>query len=67
MEFVGGTGKRGFSLRGLSVCADLQHFLTHKNMVAERVRHVNKHVRSHVLKLETDLCSVRDQLFKRSH
>ena len=42
----------------------VQDFLTHKNMVGETVRHVNKHVRGRVLKLETDLRSVRDQLFK---
>lgn len=51
-------------MQGLSVCADLQDFLNHKNTVGERVRHVNKHVLGRVLKLETDLCSVRDQLFK---
>lgn len=56
----------GDLMQGLSVCADLQDFLTRKNTVGERVRHVNKHVRVRVrvLKLETDLCSVRDQLFK---
>lgn len=32
--------------------------------MGERARHVNVHVRGRVLKLETDLCSVRDQLFK---
>lgn len=52
----------GDFVQGLSVCADLQDFLTHKNIVGEWVRHVN--VRGCVLKLETDLCSVRDQLFK---
>ena len=30
----------------------------------KRARHVNEHLRARVLKLETDLCSVRDQLFK---
>lgn len=52
------------SVSSLSVCADLQDFFTHKNCVGERVRHVNEHVRGGVLKLETDLCSVWDQLFK---
>lgn len=52
-------------MQGLKFCANLQDFLTHKNIVGERVRHVN--VLACVLKLETDLCSVRDQLFKRSH
>lgn len=52
------------SVQSLSICADLQDFLTHKNTVGERVRHVNKHVHGCVLKLETDLCSVWDQLFK---
>lgn len=35
-------------MQGLSVCADLQDFLTHKNTVGERVRHVNEHVRGRV-------------------
>lgn len=51
-------------MQGLSVCADLQDFHTHKNTAGKRARHVNVHVRGRVLKLETDLCSVRDQLFK---
>lgn len=46
------------------VFADLHYFLTHKYMVGEGAWHVNKHVRIRVLKLETDLCSVWDQLFK---
>lgn len=55
---------KDFFVQGRSACAALQDFLTHKITVVERVRHVNKHVPGCVLKLETDLCSARDQLFK---
>lgn len=54
----------GIREHDFGVCADLPDILTHKNTVAEKVRHVNVHVRGCVLKLEMDLCSVRDQLLK---
>lgn len=38
--------------------------LPQKHSVGERVRHVNELEHGRVLKLETDLCSVRDQLYK---